>query len=362
MPAEKRPEAKTEQATDVVAIRLRDGTRRDMRLAPTAHAELLAELLHTGRRGLVEVVGARRGDDGRLERFDRSNEANFVPAGDRAALVARVCAEAKGVRREVFFTPATLRAAIPGNDGVEESGVAWVDIDEPDHLDRLRAFPHRPHAVLISGSGGRHAYWRLAAPVSGEACEEINRKLVAAVGADPASCNRGRIMRVPGTRNYKKTAPGGLGAWCQVVACDLASAGVSATDLVAGLTDPKAPRPVPAARRSRPDSDEPWNHMEPADYYRVITGLEPMRDGRIRCPSATHEDRHPSAKLYGGEEAGWYCFACQAGGRAPDLVAALRGWPTGAALRDEMFRECIAELQRLFGVADDRERGVSRNG
>jgi len=32
------------------------------------------------------------------------------------------------------------------------------------------------------------------------------------------------------------------------------------------------------------------------------------------------------------------------------LVAALRGYPTGSALRREQFKECVAELKRVFGV------------
>ena len=92
--------------------------------------------------------------------------------------------------------------------------------------------------------------------------------------------------------------------------------------------------------------------MEPADYYRVIVGVEPSRDGKVRCPSAAHADEHPSAQLYRGVGRGWYCFACQAGGGAVDLVAALRGYPTGAALRGEQFSECLAELRRIFGYGD----------
>jgi len=340
----------------------RDGRRGEVRLPASRHMDLLTDLLHSGRTGLVEVVSAEREPTGRLGHFDRSDERNFVPAGDRTTLVHRVRKAASAERREVFFTPPTLDQPKPGNKSVLESAVVWVDIDEPSHLDRLRGFKHRPHAVVASGSGGAHAYWRLAEIVSGDQCEEINRKLAAAVGADPASCNRGRIMRAPGTRNYKRAQLGTPGSWCRVVMCDLASPGYRPDQLVAGLADPKRPRQRPARVRPYSLSAEPWTDMEPAEYYRAITGLEPPRHGRVRCPSAQHEDRHPSAQLYSGPDSGWYCFSCGAGGRAPDLVAALRGWPTGRALGTERFKDCVAELRRIFGVAETPPEQRQRHG
>jgi hypothetical protein len=334
-----------------VAIRDRAGQRVDRALDADAHSALLTELLHTGRPGFVELVGAPRLPDGRLGYFRRSEFANFVRAGRRERLLERVRVLRAGERREVFLTPATLRVPVPGNESVESAAVAWVDIDEPRRLAALRRFAHAPHAVVASGSGGAHAYWLLAEEVSGERCEALNRMLAAALGADPASTNRGRIMRLPGTLNHKPARKGRPPAWCRVVMCDLAKAPYRPAVLAAGLRDPRAPRAARPARRPPPAAgEEPWAGMEAADYYRAIVGVEPGRDGRVRCPSAVHADEHPSARLYRGVGRGWYCFACQAGGGAVDLVAALRGYPTGRDLRSAQFNECVAELRRIFGV------------
>ncbi len=336
-----------------VELRTADGSRRSRPLAAASHTAVLAELLYSSRPGLVEVVAARRRRDGHLARFERGRPESFLPAADRDALVARVQELAAGARREVFFTPATLSRPLAGNAAVSESAIAWVDIDDPRRLSALRHFPHPPHAVIASGSGGAHAYWRLAEALEAEHCEELNRKLAAALGADPVCFNRGRIMRAPGSRNYKAVEGGTAGAWCRVVMCDLARAPYSACALGAGLLDPRAPKPARSnLRRWHVDrGTEPWLELEPADYYRAITGDEPRRDGRVRCPNASHEDRHPSAQLYRGPGTGWYCFSCGAGGGAVDLVAAIHGWPTGRELRGEQFRECVAELRALFGVA-----------
>lgn len=344
-----------------VALRLRDGSREDRRLGADAHAVLLSELLHSAGPGFVEVVGARRGTDGRLGRFDRFRRENFVAAGDREALLSRVRSQREGVRREVFLTPATLSVAAAGNESVRSSAVAWVDIDDPRRLEDLRGFGHSPHAVIYSGSGGAHAYWLLAEPLAGDRCDALNRKLAAALGADLASANRGRIMRVPGTLNWKRSRRGRDAAWCRVAMCDLAKAAYDPAVLATGLRDPKA---QPPARRRAPRAvsaaEEPWREMEAADYYRAITGAEPRRDGKVRCPHAAHEDHHPSAQLYGGAGAGWYCFACGHGGGAVDMLAALRGWPTGAALRREQFSSCVAELRRIFGVSGPGPRSSGR--
>ncbi len=341
----------------LVGLRDRNGRRLQRVLGADAHAALLSELLHSDRSGFVEVVGVRRLPDGRLGRFDRSRLENFVRAGQREALLERVRELRAEERAEVFLTPATLRVPVPGNDSVDCSAVAWVDIDDPRRLRTLRRFPHSPHAVIASGSGGAHAYWRLDSELSGEHCEALNRMLAAALGADPASCNRGRILRVPGTWNWKPATKGRGAAWCRVVMCDLAKPPYSPRLLAAGLRDPKAPRPARRPRLPRPGSEaEPWSGLEAAEYYRVITGNEPRRDGKIRCPNAAHEDRHPSAQLYSGVGAGWYCFACQAGGGAVDMVAATHGYPTGTALRGEEFKRCVAELRRMFGVPEAPSR------
>jgi hypothetical protein len=252
-------------------------------------------------------------------------------------------------------------------DVVKQSGVVWADCDTPTSSTALASFRPRPSMAVASGSGRhRHAYWLLRDPVDLDTLELLNRRLALALGADAGVVTKAQtILRPPGTVNMKHSPP----ALVRLIGL-LESRRVSMDELDRVLPqeevriEPSRParRPWRIAVGEPPASDEPWKHMEPADYYRVITGLEPMRDGRIRCPSVNHEDRHPSAKLYSGEEAGWYCFSCGAGGRAPDLVAALRGWPTGRALRDEMFKECIVELQRIFKVAARTEQRAIRNG
>jgi hypothetical protein len=97
---------------------------------------------------------------------------------------------------EVFATPLTRARPQPGiAGGVLAGRVVWVDLDEPRALSELRRFAHRPDLVVYSGSGGAHAYWRLARPAEPARIEAANRALADRLGADPASTDRARIMR-----------------------------------------------------------------------------------------------------------------------------------------------------------------------
>jgi hypothetical protein len=60
--------------------------------------------------------------------------------------------------------------------------------------------------VIASGTGRNcHAYWPLADPVVADEIERANRRLAHALGADPASADAARILRVPATHSHKST-------------------------------------------------------------------------------------------------------------------------------------------------------------
>lgn len=325
---------------------MRPHTPPRRRPAPFVQAGLLTDLLHRGRAGFVELIAATRAPGGSLVDFDRGH---FVRAGRRGAFL-EVLASMRGERVELFFTPATFARPIAGNEGVAGLAVAWVDIDDPARLAELGRFPHRPHAVVASGSGGAHAYWLLSEEVPAAHGESLNRRLAAALGGDPVSANRGRILRVPGSLNHKTSGPGRPPRVCTLTTYEPSRPRHRPAELADGLADPRAPRPAPVTA----DSARPWQRLEAVDYYRALTGTEPRRGGAVRCPSISHEDRHPSARLYPGPGRGWYCFACGAGGGAVDMVAALRGLPTGSALRGAEFRACLEELNDRLGPTASR--------
>ena len=91
----------------------------------------------------------------------------------------------------------------------------WVDIDFKDlpreiAEPRIDRFSCAPSAVIESG-GGLHLYWFLTEPVDAKGdrklIESLLRELATAFGGDQSVCDVSRIMRVPGSVNFKYDPP-----------------------------------------------------------------------------------------------------------------------------------------------------------
>ena len=325
-----------------------DGRSGRERLSADLEAMLWARCVHIGASGLIEVAAARREADGSLRMHKRSDSARFPRAGDGRALV-RLVRTHRAQHEEVFCTPLTRRRPEPGLGGEVLAGrVAWVDLDEPEALERLRQFPHRPELVVYSGSGGAHAYWRLARVTDPEEIEAANRTLAHALGGDQASTDRARIMRLPGTINGK------AGREARIAHLDLAAHGHELSELVDGLCDPEPPKPPPSDEQVRRQAwylaRDDATRIPPPAYFQVLAGREaPARGGYVRCP--LHEERVPSCMVYASPERGWRCFGgCDAGGSIYDLASLLDGGPWGRALRGEQFLEVKRRVHERFGL------------
>jgi hypothetical protein len=324
-----------------------DGRRLSAELSSIRQIELYVRIVHTGAEGLVEVVRARRLRDGRLGRFERRSRDRFHNAGDASQLAARASRLLDAERGELFVTPSALAEPRARNQAVSEAICAWVDLDNPDGLDPLRAFPHLPHLVIASGSGGRHAYWRLAQPAGREQIARANRMLTDRLGGDRQSANPARLMRLPGSLNWKSGQP----VACRILFADLRSPGHQLARLLQGLRDPKQPR---RRRRSAASTEgrreRALEAVPPPAYFWAIARIEvPEGGGHVRCPHADHPDRHPSAYVYPEPGQGWHCFSCSAGGGPVQLVAALRGLET-SGLRGKTYLSCRAEALRSLGI------------
>ena len=223
-----------------------------------------------------------RGRDGR-PRPQRSERTRAVPPlrrRRRAAARWRRATRADGRECWCSVLPRTAperRRARPCPAG----RLLWADVDTPGTLWRARALRARLPVRLVVESGGapdpreprlaplpgrRRAGW------TADELEAANARLAELLGGDRVG-DRGRLMRLPGTRNLKGGRPG---RWCRVVACDLhaparrrrgASLGAAAAarrgrrrsrrDLAAAVRSPldvaRAARVVRAARARPPD-------------------------------------------------------------------------------------------------------------
>jgi RepB DNA-primase from phage plasmid/CHC2 zinc finger len=246
---------------------------------------------------------------------------------------------ALGRRTDVYAGCAPRTRRHGGRDAVERAFVLWADCDGEDAVAALRGFEPRPSIVIASGTAGNcHGYWPLREPLGRDEVERANRRLAHALGADAASADGARILRVPSTLSHKHTPP----APVEAIRLD-ADRRFDAADVVGSLPDPPLSRRttvVPVEHRR----DDPLLAIAPDVYVRRLLGVEVPRHRKVPCPF--HDDRQASLHVYETARRGWYCFGrCRRGGTIYDLAAPLYGYTA----RGDDFLRLRTELRRLFG-------------
>lgn len=78
----------------------------------------------------------------------------------------------------------------------------WCDVDQAVELHDWPDDVPWPTAVVESGRGW-HCYWRLTEPVDPREAAALCRALAERLGGDPVAAEPARLLRVPGTRNFK---------------------------------------------------------------------------------------------------------------------------------------------------------------
>jgi hypothetical protein len=121
-------------------------------------------------------------------------------------------------KENIYFGVATRRDNTNGRlENCQDLGALFMDLDfkgypEEEARKMLEEFSLPPSIVIHSG-GGLHLYWRLNEPLhlqDQEDCRQAYsylRRLAAHLHGDPAAAEPARILRVPGTTNFKYTPP-----------------------------------------------------------------------------------------------------------------------------------------------------------
>lgn len=319
----------------------------------------------------------------------------FLPAADLDA-VARsgldLC-----VDHEVYVGVLPRERRGGGRDDLRPfAATVWADLDSADASRRAAVFTPPPSLLVRSGGPGHaHAYWALDRELPVEQIEALNAALAERLGADGASVDGPRILRLAGTVAHKydpslvvapfdqasgpgSSSPGAAdhcGVACRTPALRFGPR-VRASDLVR-LLDPSRPRasapapddaslgrtPAPQTAASpsanlragaalapaeRRGVNGRLEAVPPASYVRALTGLEVDAHGKVRCP--LHDDRTPSLHVYATAEEGWFCFGCRRGGSIYDLAAALWKRPLRgrgfADLRDDLLELLFSDVRR----------------
>jgi hypothetical protein len=250
---------------------------------------------------------------------------------------------------DVFVGVALRDRRRGGKAAISGSRLLYLDCDDERARDRIAAFAYPPTMEVASGTPEHlHPYWRLDRHVSPVQVESANRRLAAALGADPACVDVARILRPPGTFNHKHDPPRPV----RLLAYR-PHARYSLTQLLAQLPSDPAPA-ARAGRSSRPRAPRTAIELRllaipAAEYVRVLAGREPNLAGKVLCPF--HEETNPSLQLY--PDGTFYCYgrhnkhrACRKGGTIFDFAAALWGLGT----RGNDFLELRRRLASTFAI------------
>jgi hypothetical protein len=366
-------------------VRLANGRVFTGALPAARHRALQLGMLHADTAELVELTPGMREPGGKVELDRRRRPEHYLPGGAggdpgwlRALLehAERIVAgefadrSVDGSVREEAFVGVTPRMRRRGNkDAIAASRFLWVDVDEPDRLPALWALlTERPCHLLIesAGSGGAHAYWKLAAPLeatridraTGELVEPIehaNLRIIHRLGvdddgkpnvADVRCKERARVMRLAGTVNHK------TGRHARIVQADFRLPGYPLQELIGDLPDPTPPA-APARARRAIEHDDPYKRIPPPEYFQRLAGITVPRGGLVRCPAPWHDDRHPSCSVGVDAHQGWCCHAASCGARGAiyDLASVLLDGPYGRELRGDAFARARAHVIEAFGDA-----------
>lgn len=304
---------------------------------PAGAAELYLRMLRAfaPARALLDV--RYRADQAGLARFFMDMHADGA-----ARTLVRI-----GQRTDVYVGVAPRVRRRGGREDIAPSTLLWADCDEPAAIAKLRAFTPAASMIVTTGGGAHphehaHAYWALTRCLSVAELEDANRRLAAALAADPRCWGGTRILRVPGTLNFKYRPPR------PVELREYNAARYRPMEILTAL--PSMPTVQRPPARSRTRSSDPLLQIEPAYYVRVLTGRQVGRGRKIRCPF--HADEHPSFHVYEKPEQGWTCFGCTTGDGRPlggDIytLASLL-WLIPARRAD--FLKLRKALDALFGV------------
>jgi hypothetical protein len=254
-----------------------------------------------------------------------------------------------GQRTDTYISVVARTRRSGKKQAVGDSHLIWCEIDAPDASGRLAGARVKPTLSVESGSAGHmHAYWRVNRRLDVELLERANSALVAELGGDPACTDASRILRIPGTLNFKHHPPRPV----RLASYNIRAEPVSLEEVIGELTQPQPVPPVPArARPIAPVSVEARDGLDrtralkliPArQWAHALLGVEPGRDGKICCPfHAGGAERTPSLQLY--SDGTWFCYGCRDGGSVIDFGARLWGLsPRGSSfneIRDRLWAQ-----------------------
>jgi len=163
-------------------------------------ATTLWRAIYGSRRGLIGVHSALRPNpgSGRLER----QRPSFFAYPERALAAARWCLGRSDQGLEAYFCAHLLTGRRRTKENAAPVVALWTDADGG----RIPPGGSEPTAIVETSPGRAHLFWSLTRPVSPHEAEELNRRLLATVGAARSGWDLSQLLRLPGTLNRKYEA------------------------------------------------------------------------------------------------------------------------------------------------------------
>jgi hypothetical protein len=263
----------------------------------------------------------------------------FHPVRNVDALIAGI--RQRGSRTDVYVgcAPRTRRSGT--KDAVSQVWTLWAECDGEESARLIQRFRPAPALIVASGSGSNcHGYWPLTAPLSPPAAERANLRLAHALKADLVCFDAARILRPPGTWNFKHEPPRPV-----AVLRLHAELRFNAHEVIGQL--PAVSDEIVRRRWEAPArvvTQDPLLAIAPRDYVADLLGVRPGRDGKVPCPF--HADERPSLHVYPTGARGWCCFSCRRGGTIYDLAAGVWGLETRGHEFVELRRRLAAQYAR----------------
>lgn len=160
--------------------------------------------LYGSQPGLLGVHSALRPAPG-TPRLFRHRSAFFEYPG-RAHAAAAWCLGSSEEGLEAFFCAHLLTGRKRTKENSTPVVALWADADGGSLAEAFLSGgggDPPPTAIVESSPGHAHLFWRLRRPVPPEKAEELNRRILIAVGADRSGWDLSQLLRPPGTRNRK---------------------------------------------------------------------------------------------------------------------------------------------------------------
>ncbi len=153
---------------------------------------------------LVTFTGKQsEGPDARPNELDSTQQRSWRWPNEREDAAAYLEAESNRGRDAYFCVHLFKRRGSRKGEDAAAIKALWVD---GDGASVPEDWP-QPTAVIESSPGRHHFYWRLIRQIEPDHAARLNRRLCYGMGGDKGKWGLGTVLRAPGTRNYKRTAP-----------------------------------------------------------------------------------------------------------------------------------------------------------